>query len=93
MNNETLFTINLEDKATSKINTIGNELSKLQTDFNKMCNLQPFVMVGNLFAQISDKLSFIGQNSLFAVNSASSSSQRRLSRNCERTVVSGRMFG
>ena len=30
MNNETLFTINLEDKATSKINTIGNELSKLQ---------------------------------------------------------------
>ena len=68
MNNETLFTINLEDKATSKINTIGNELSKLQTDFNKMCNLQPFVMIGNLLAQISDKLSVIGQNSLFAVN-------------------------
>jgi tape measure domain-containing protein len=68
MNNETLFTINLEDKATSKINTIGNELSKLQTDFNKMCNMQPFVMIGNLLAQISDKLSVIGQNSLFAVN-------------------------
>lgn len=59
MENEILFKTKLEDSVIPSLNDINAGIEKTQAEFSKMCNLQPFVMLGNLLAQISGKLSVL----------------------------------
>ena len=74
------------DKAAqvpSTLQNIDTEASKVKADFDRMCNMQPFVTLGRLLADISGKLgalsqtSFISMNNLRALNDKSGTGLRQ----------------
>ena len=59
------------DKAAqvpSTLQNIDTEASKVKADFDRMCNMQPFVTLGRLLADISGKLSALNQTSFISMN-------------------------